>query len=100
MTVNYTIKGYIRNGELHIDLPKDIVEAEVEMQVTVLDEPVNDDAPLTDEEIEGFLKSKPGKTGAEIAQSPEIGAWAHMGITDSVEWVNELKRKRRERHQW
>ena len=97
MAVNYVIKGYIKDGELHIDLPQDVRDAEVVMQVTVIDD--YNDTPLSDEEITGLLKSEP-LTGAEIVAQGLTGGWKELGITDSVAWVEEQKRKRRERHKW
>lgn len=53
------------------------------------------EVPYTEEEIAEMLRPKP-KTGAEIVASDVVGAWADIGITDSEEWLNEQKRKRRE----
>ncbi|MBZ0242621.1 MAG: hypothetical protein K8F24_05355, partial [Bacteroidales bacterium] len=59
----------------------------------------NDEQPLSDAEIEELMQPNP-KTGAEIAKNPAIGSWADMGIIDSVEWLVEQRRKRREQNQW
>jgi hypothetical protein len=85
------------NREVTIKLPDDFPVGEARITIAAESE---SDAPLTDEEIQEFLRRKPGKTGAEIAQNPAIGSWAHKGITDSVEWVKELRRKRREKLEW
>ena len=55
---------------------------------------IDDDAPLTLEEIHALLSVGP-KTGAEIVESGVVGAWKHLEIRDGVEWVNEQKRKQR-----
>ena len=40
------------------------------------------------------------KTGKEIVEQGLIGGWEHKGITDSVEWVEEQRRKIKERNRW
>ncbi len=105
MAANYvTIKGYIKDGELMLDLPENVQDGEVEVRVIVEAEldasPVPDDRPLTNAEIDEFLRRKPGKTGAEIVAAGLLGGWEHKGITDSVEWVKEQRRKRREKRGW
>lgn len=104
MAVNYVVvKGYIKDGKLEIDLPDNVTDGEVEVTLPVRQEKVSsamqDETPLTDEEIEAFMRPNP-KTGAEIAKNPSIGAWADYGITDSVEWINEQRRKQREKRGW
>ena len=103
MTTNdVMIKGYIRNGELVIDLPKDVLDGEIEVRVTVK-KPVDstpDAEPLwTDAELAALIRPEP-KTGAEIVALGHTGGWEHKGITDSVAWVQEQRRKRRERRGW
>jgi len=105
-TYYVTVKGYIKDGELKIDLPENVADGEIEVKVPLVteqpatSEPADEDErPLTDEEIEELMRPEP-KTGAEIAKNPAIGSWAHKGITDSVEWVLEQRRKRRERRGW
>jgi len=58
--------------------------------------PRENERPWTESEIKQMLVSHP-KSGAEIAKSDAIGGWAHMGITDSVAFVEELRRERKER---
>lgn len=104
MAINYVmVKGYIRDGKLKVELPNDMPDGEVEVVLRVTNEsPVADnldEVPLTDEEIEALMQPNP-KTGAEIAMNPAIGAWADYAITDSVEWIKEQRRKRREKRGW
>ena len=40
------------------------------------------------------------KTGAEIVAAGHTGGWEDYGISDSVEWVEEQRRKRREQREW
>lgn len=50
-------------------------------------------------EIERLVSGEgEGLTAAEIARAPEIGAWKHRtDITDSVEFVEQMRRARQER---
>jgi hypothetical protein len=85
MAVNYvTIKGYVRDGKLEVDLPDDVIEGEVEIIVPVAAE--EDD--LTPEELQEYLNFK-GLPLGEI----ETGGWEDRRIEDSVQFVQELRRK-------
>ncbi len=101
MTVNYiTIKGFIKDGELNIDLPENVIDGEIEVKLPVIGAEIPwEDRPWTEEELEELLHPDP-KTGAEIAKSTSIGAWAHLGIEDGVGWVQEQRRKRQEKNRW
>ena len=55
--------------------------------------------PITLEELEEFLRVKP-MTGAEIVKAGFVGGWEHKGITDSVAWVEEQRRKRGYQVKW
>ena len=94
--VTITLKGYItEDGQIKVDLPENHPVGEV----TLIIEPVDDEAPWTDEEIDELLRPEP-KTGAEIVQNLAIGSWSDLGIKDGVEWVEEQRRKRREKRGW
>lgn len=87
------IKGRItEDGRIEAELPEGWQPSEVEIKITLEPE-------WTDEELDELLKSEP-QTGAEIAEADEIGSWADMGIEDSVAFVEEMRRKRREKNQW
>jgi hypothetical protein len=101
MAVNYvTIRGYIKDGELQVELPENVTDGEVELRVAV-EESLTQKLPseftdevqsMTDEELEGLLKFE-GRTLGEIIESEYIGSWADMGITDSAAWIEEQRRK-------
>lgn len=55
-----------------------------------------DDEDFTDEEIKELLTFTP-KSGKEVVDAGLTGGWEDMGITDSVAWVEEQRRKRQER---
>ena len=94
------------DGELLFDPPKNLPPGEVQITIEVPSEAAaeasvaaDDDQDFTDEEIKEFLTFKP-KTGKEIVEEGLIGGWEDMGITDSVAWVEEQRRKQRERNRW
>ena len=70
-----------------------------EVRDTLMQTEPEKDSTWSDAEIAEMLTIEP-LTGAEIIAAGLTGGWADMGITDSAEWVNEQKRKRRERHRW
>lgn len=103
MAVNYvTVKGYLKDGKIEADLPDDVIDGEIELKVAVerSGDSFEEDAPLwTDEELAALIQPEP-KTGAEIIALGHTGGWEHKGIEDSVEWVSELRRQRREKRGW
>jgi len=56
--------------------------------------------PFTAEEIKEMLKPKEALTGKEMVERGFIGGWEDMGIEDSVEWLEQQKARRRNKHQW
>src|SRR5215207_6150089 len=89
--------------EVKVQLTRDFHSKQVIITIDVIGEtPANPDdlsweeRPWTEEELKELMRFE-GKTGAEIATSDAIGGWAHMGITDSVAFVEELRRKEAER---
>ena len=103
MAIDYvTIKGYVRDGKIEADLPDDVIEGEIELKVPVERDRVSIEEPhplWTDEELAELINPNP-KTGAEIVASGHTGGWEQKGITNSVAWVNELRRQRREKRGW
>jgi hypothetical protein len=86
-------------GELVFDAPKNLPpgEAKITIEVPANAAPLEQD--FTDEEIKEMLTFTP-KSGKEIVEQGLVGGWEDMGITDSVAWVEEQRRKRRERNRW
>jgi hypothetical protein len=103
MTTHYvTVKGRIHDGQLHIALPDNVTDGEVEVLVPITADTTAvsaDERPLTDDEIEALMQPNP-KSGAEIIALGHTGGWEHKGIEDSVAWVKEQRRKRREKRAW
>ena len=91
-------------GQLEVDLPKGLPTGEVKLTMEfsgTTDDLPWEDRPWTDEELEALLKTEP-KTGAEIAEwllNENITGWEHIGMTGE-EWVEEQRRKDRERSKW
>lgn len=81
-------------GELEVSLPPGLPAGEARITIEVPAEPV-----WTPERIREALQVEP-LTGAEIVEAGLIGGWEEEGITDGAEWVEELRRKKRERREW
>jgi hypothetical protein len=91
-----TVKGQLdEEGQVRVELPANFIPGEVEITLRVADEAADDDdAELwSDDELRALIQPSP-KSGAEIAKSDAIGGWAHLGITDSAEWVAQLRHLR------
>lgn len=92
------------DGKLIVELPQDVEATDV--LVTI--EAVDDDEVWTEEELaelHQLLAMPPEpKTGAEIVaelrNEPPIKFRGLTNDMDSEEWVQEQRRKRRERNQW
>jgi hypothetical protein len=87
-------------GKLEVELPADLTPGEVE--VTLIIAPENlpwELRPWTDEELRELTTVSP-KTAGEIIDAGLLGGWEDLGITDSVEWVEEQRRKRQEDIKW
>ncbi len=104
--VTIHLKGQVTDeGELIFDPPKNLPPGEVEITIQAqralkaeesAEVSEDDDQDFTDEEIKEFLTFKP-LSGKEIVERGLAGGWEHKGITDPVEWVEEQRRKQRER---
>ena len=82
------------DGKLLFDTPQNLPPGDVQITIDV-PEP---DEQFTPEEIKELLTFTP-TSGAEIVAAGLVGGWEDMGITDSVAWVEEQRRKRREKRQ-
>jgi hypothetical protein len=91
MAVNYvTVKGFIKDGKLEVDLPENVTEGEAEVIVPVMAE----DSDLTPEEIRELLNFQ-GLPFGEI----ETGGWEGREIEDSVQFVEDLRRGAWRKHE-
>ncbi|MCC6612695.1 MAG: hypothetical protein IT320_04400 [Anaerolineae bacterium] len=95
--------------ELEVVLPANFTPGKVTIRHS--DEPEaeasypREDMAWTDEEwarIQTLLQPASPKTGAEIAAQirEQGGGWENKGITDTLAWLDEQKRRRRERRKW
>jgi hypothetical protein len=102
--VMFKLSGKINEyGKLEVDLPEGIAPEEVLVTIESIEEDVDSVTPFwTEEELQEINAPRIPKTGAEIAQSilEEGGGWEHLGITDSEEYVQELRRKRQNKLKW
>ncbi len=87
-TNTITVKGYIKDGQLQVDLPETLPDGEVEVTIAI-----------SEQNQEGQPSEFKGLTLGEILESGLVGSGADWDIGDSEEWVREQRRKRRERRQ-
>ncbi len=103
VTVNrIQLQGRITEaGKLEVELPDDLPPGDVQVTIEVptSEELPWEERPWTDEEIEAMSHIEP-KTGAEIVAAGHVGGWEDYGITDTVEWIEEQRRKRQANSQW
>ena len=87
------------SGKLELELPEGLPAGEVYITLEMpAEEPTSwEERPWTNEEIQEMSRITP-KTGSEIVAAGHTGGWEHYGITDSGQWLEEQRRKRRE--QW
>jgi hypothetical protein len=69
------------------------------MRETMISPQPQDTEVWTDEQRAAMLTPEP-LSGAEVIAMGLVGTWAEMGIEDGADWVNEQKRKRREKFDW
>jgi hypothetical protein len=87
----FVLRGVVlENGDLKFEMPAGIPPGEVLITIETADE--------GDDLFEGLTFQ--AKTGAEIAASDVVGAWAHMAIEDSVTFLEEIRRREREARGW
>jgi hypothetical protein len=97
------------DGRLVLHMPPDAPHGRVRVTVEAVPEtksyePEDPNDPWYDEELERLLTDEAlkgqGLSSAEIARSSAIGIWADReDMKDSVAWVNEQRRKYREKRQ-
>lgn len=91
------------DGKPEVDLPEDLPVGEytatLQVEATLQEDKDWENQPWTEEELEELLKVEP-LTGKEIVEMGLTGGWEDLGITDSVAWVEEQRRKRREQLGW
>jgi len=94
--VTIHIKGRITaDGLLQFEPPRNLPPGEVEITLQI---PEGNES-FTDEEIKDLLTFTP-TSGADVVAAGLVGGWEHKGITDSVAFVEELRRKQREQRSW
>ncbi len=92
MTIHYvTIKGHIKDGKLNAELPENVVDGDAEITLLVTNDETESNEPIH------FR----GLTAGEILESGVIGGWKDRNIPDSIEYLEELRRKEEEqRNLW
>jgi hypothetical protein len=88
------------DGKLEVELPEGVVPGEVEVTLTPAAESLPWELrPWTEDELREMLTFTP-KTGKEIVEEGLVGGWEDLGIEDSVQWVEEQRRKLQEKNRW
>lgn len=94
----------VKNGRVEVSLPQDFPDGEAFITVKQTERPFNPETDWTAEEWAELqsLQTPNLKTGAEIVAMIESGeldlsGWEDMGITDSVQWVEEQREQRRKK---
>lgn len=95
------LKGRIdENGQLQVTLPTGLPPGEVEITLHIVSEGDQASETWTQDELDDMLIFK-AATGEEIAASGVFGGWAHRDdITDSEEFIQEIRRREQERSKW
>ena len=94
--VTIHLKGQITpDGQLLLDVPENLPPGDINVTLEI----PNTDEQFTEEEIKELLTFTP-TSGAEVVATGLVGGWEDLNITDPVEWVEEQRRKQKERHQW
>ncbi len=76
-------------GRIEVDhLPEGWQPGEITVELSL-------EREWSNEELDELLRSEPVP-----ASQIKTGGWEHLGIEDSVEYVEELRRKRQEKTQW
>jgi hypothetical protein len=81
------------DGHLKVDLPAGLPAGEVEIAIEL------PEAEWTDEQIRSLVQSEP-MTGTEIVVTGLTGGWKDENIADGAAWVQDQRRKRRDRRAW
>ncbi len=85
------------SGQLEVELPEGLPAGEVRVRIELAEG--ENIPPLTEEEIAELMQVKP-MTGAEIVDAGLTGGWRDLGIRDGTAWVEDVRRKRKERRSW
>jgi len=92
------LKGQItEDGRLEVDLPDGLESGEVNVVIETAPPSSSTGPAWTDEEIEELTRIEP-KSGADIVAG--LGAGWESLTTSGSDWVEQLRRRRREQSQW
>ena len=82
-------------GELEIKLPEGLPPGEARITIEI-----SPGEAWTQDEVGKSRSRIEPMSGSEMVKAGLTGGWENQGITDSVEWVEEQRRKRRELRAW
>lgn len=83
-------------GKLELELPAGLPvgEVHVTLELTV------EDVPWTQQELDELLRPVKPMTGREMFEAGLLGGWGELGITDSVAWLEEQRKKHERKLNW
>lgn len=81
------------DGQLKVELPAGLPAGQVEIAIELPSE------ERLIEDIRQLMQPAP-MTGAEIVSAGLTGGWKDENIADGAAWVQEQRRKRRDRREW
>ncbi|MBL8165539.1 MAG: hypothetical protein JNJ61_26385 [Anaerolineae bacterium] len=94
--ITIRLRGQVTpDGQLRFDVPDDLPLGDVDITL----EFPSPEEQFTEAEVKDMLTFIP-TSGAEIIADGLVGGWEDLGITDSVTFVDELRRKQREQRGW
>lgn len=92
------LKGQItEDGRLEVELPDGLESGNVNVIIETSSSSPTTGPTWTDEEIEELMRIEP-KSGADIVAGLGAG-WESLTVSGS-DWVEQLRRRRREQSQW
>jgi hypothetical protein len=102
MTIIHLVGRITEAGQLEVTLPAGLPPGKARVTVEIASSEIAvDDEAWSDEELDELLRDKHPMTGKEIIESGLlIGGLENEGITDSVAWVEEQRRKRSDQFRW
>ena len=86
------------DGHLEVEIPANMPAGEVRITIEAIAADFDSSEQFNQEEIADLLTFTP-QSGVDIVAAGLVGGWEHKGIEDSVDFVDELRRKQ-ERSKW
>lgn len=83
-----------QDGKLEVELPEGMSPGEVRVRIERAES-----EPLPDDDVDHLMLTEP-ITGAAIVAAGLTGGWSDQDIEDGQTWVDDQRRKRKDRRAW